>query len=340
MKVTMRDIAKEAGVSPATVSNVFNGKNKISEKTRDLVLSIARRRGYAAALDTSSGNRALRFIIFKRHGKVIMDTPFFSELIGSIENTCRAHQYELLISYMDAKDPNLHDQIADVLKNGNCPILLLATEMSDENMRLFANCKVPLLVLDSLFLWDKHNAVVINNREAGYLAAEHLIAYGHRHLGLITSSFPFNNMSDRRDGFVSGLAKHGQSLREEDIFYVEPTMEGAARDMLALLDAREKPLPTAFFASNDIIAVGASRAFKQRGYTLPDDISMIGMDDIPICSVISPQLSSLAVYKSTLGTTAVNRLIEMIERHDSAVLKMALDVDLVPRESVRDVNGT
>ena len=339
MKVTIRDIAREAGVSPATVSNVFNGKNKISEKTRELVLAIAQRRGYAVPAGMSPENRTLRFIIFKRHGKVIMDTPFFSELISSIESACRAHQYELLISYMDAGDPNLRTQIADVLKNGSRGILLLATEMNDENLQLFKNCKMPLLVLDSLFLWDDHNAVIINNREAGYLAAEHLVEHGHRSFGLITSSFPFNNMTDRRDGYAAGLAKHGFTLREEDVFYVEPTMEGAARDMLALLERRAQPLPTAMFASNDIIAVGASRALKQRGFALPDDVSIIGMDDLPICCVTSPQLSTLAVHKRQLGTAAVNRLIEMIECRDSAVYKIALDVQLVQRESVKELRA-
>ena len=270
MKVTIRDIAREAGVSPATVSNVFNGKNKISDKTRELVLSIARERGYAGVAGMSPDKRTLRFIIFKRHGKVIMDTPFFSELISSIETACRAHQYELLVTYMDASDPNVRSQAADVVKNGNQGILLLATEMNDENLRMFKidiriDCKLPLLVLDSLFLWDDHNAVVINNREAGYLAAEHFIACGHRSFALVTSSFPFNNMGDRRDGFTACLKKHGYALREEDIFFVEPTMEGAAHDMLALLDKRTAPLPTALFASNDIMAVGVSRALKQRG---------------------------------------------------------------------------
>lgn len=335
MKVTIRDIAREAGVSPATVSNVFNGKNKISQKTRDLVLSIARERGYAVPTGISPENRSLRFIIFKRHGKVIMDTPFFSELIGSIETTCRSHQYELLITYMDGNDPNMPNQVAEILKNGNRGILLLATEMTDDQMRLFQNCKVPLLVLDSLFLWDAHNAVIINNREAGFLAAEHFIDCGHRRFGLITSSFAFRNMEDRRDGYIAGLARHGYKLDERDILYVEPTMEGAAHDMLALLDERTRPLPTAVFASNDIIAVGVSRALKERGYVLPDDVSIIGMDDVPVCSVISPQLTTLAVNRSLLGATAVNRLLEMIEHRDTAILKIVLDVNLVPRESVR-----
>ena len=337
MKVTIRDIAREAGVSPATVSNVFNGKNKISDRTREHVLAIARHRGYAVPTGISSENRSLRFIIFKRHGTVIMDTPFFSELIGSSETTGRSHQYELVITYMDANGPNLANQVSDILKNSSRGILLLATEMTDGQMRLFQNCKVPLLVLDSLFLWDAHNAVVINNREAGYLAAEYLIDCGHRRFGLVTSSFAFNNMTDRRDGYIAGLARHGYKLDERDILYVEPTMEGAAHDMLALLEERTRPLPTAFFTSNDIIAVGVSRALKQRGYVLPDDVSIIGMDDLPICSVISPQLTTLAVNRSRLGATAVNRLIAMIEHHDSAALKIALDVDLVPRESVRHI---
>ena len=246
MKVTIRDIArKRAFLRQPTVSNVFNGKNKISQKTRDLVLSIARERGYAVPTGISPENRSLRFIIFKRHGKVIMDTPFFSELIGSIETTCRSHQYELLITYMDGNDPNMPNQVAEILKNGNRGILLLATEMTDDQMRLFQNCKVPLLVLDSLFLWDAHNAVIINNREAGFLAAEHFIDCGHRRFGLITSSFAFKNMEDRRDGYIAGLARHGYKLDERDILYVEPTMEGAAHDMLALLDERYRAEPLA-----------------------------------------------------------------------------------------------
>ena len=335
MKVTIRDIAKEAGVSPATVSNAFHGKNKISEKTRAHVLEVARRRGYALPTEHEAGSRALRFIIFRRHGKVVMDTPFFSELIGSIESACHAHRCELVITYMDASDPNLRTRISDIYRAGDQGILLLGTEMRDEDLRMFQDCRVPLLVLDSLFLWDSHNAVCINNRQAGCLAAEHLYACGHRHIGLVTSSFPFNNMTDRSDGFCAALRKHGCELRGEDVFCVEPTMEGAAHDMLKLLEARAQPLPTALFASNDIIAVGVSRALKQRGYALPQDVSIVGMDDLPICRVVSPALSTLAVNKTLLGATAVERLMDMIERRDPSTLKIGVDVELVQRESVR-----
>jgi LacI family transcriptional regulator len=174
----------------------------------------------------------------------------------------------------------------------------------------------------------------MNNFEAGYIATKHLLDKGHDRIGLIISSIGFNNMRDRELGYQAALAERGIVASGLNRFPVEPTMDGAARDMQALLETRLRDLPTAFFAANDIMAVGASRAMKTLGMRLPQDASIIGMDDVPVCQVVNPTLSTISVPKGVIGATAVRRLIQMIEEPDLACLKTQVGVDLVVRESV------
>jgi LacI family transcriptional regulator len=339
-KPTIGDIAKAAGVSTATVSNVLTGKRQVQSAAGQRVIAIAEEMGYRRP-SARKLRRAIRLVIVKVHGLVIMDTPFFSELIAGIEQECQRNQYELLVTYINLYEgddsPTRIDSIAG---DDSTALLLLGTEMDITTLYPFLKVRVPMVVLDSLFHHQNVNTVVMNNFEAGYIATKHLLDFGHDRIGLIISSIAFNNMRDRRLGYQAALAERGIAPSDLDRFLVEPTMDGAARDMQALLEARSAGLPTAFFAANDIMAVGASRAMKTLGFRLPQDASVIGMDDVPLCQVVNPMLSTISVPKGAIGATAVRRLIQMIEEPDQACLKTQVGVELVVRESViarRDV---
>lgn len=330
MKVTVRDIARAAGVSPATVSNAFSGNNRISEATRLKVLEIARQMGYRD-MSFARLNRAIHFVIFRRHGRVVIDSPFFSELISGIESACRRHGCELSISYVYSGDRR---QMAELMRETARPMLLLATEMSSEDIRAFLQVKAPLMVLDSQFMDIGFSMVHIDNVKAGYLAGERFISRGHASFGMLTSSIPFNNVRDRRMGFELALREHGFSLEPENVFPIDPTVEGAYSDMCALLDKRRGKMPTALFAFNDLVAAGAIRAMKRCGLRIPEDVSVIGMDNLPAACMLNPALTSVHVPKYDMGCVAVEQLMRIADDPARPMTNVAVDVTLIDRDSV------
>ena len=335
MKYTLRDIAKRANVSPATVSNALNGRAGVSKAVQENILSIAREMGYQLNRETAKASRHVRLIIFRSHGMVVMDTQFFSELIESIQLECHRVGLELLISHISSRmDSDYADQISAFRSEECAGIILLGTEMSEEELSHFSAFRSPMVVLDNLFRLKNVHSVVMNNWQAGYLAADALYAAGHRDIQHITSSIGFNNMTDRRLGLADGLKEHGLRLEDDQIWPVRPTMNGAYEDMKALIAERKK-LPEAFFAANDIMAIGCMRAIKEAGYSVPEDVSIIGMDDTSICLACTPQLSTVHVFRRELGQTAIRTLLSLSEENVPCCIKTQVSVQLVLRDSIQ-----
>jgi len=335
--VTIRDIATAANVSVSTVSNVLSGKRQVKSNSGKHVLEVAKELGYKKNTNKEV-EKVIRFVLYKKYGRIVVDTAFFSELTSSIAKTCRRFGYALLITVIDLSLPNSKEHLHQIFSDNQTPLLLLATEMDDSDIKPFLKLNVPLLVLDSLFPSLPVNTVHIDNYMAGYLATSYLIKKGHHHIGIILSSLPFNNMSDRQQGFEAALCNANLSCRKEDIIYLDPTVEDSKKDMDLFLQNRshQLPLPSAFFAANDILAMGASQSLKSHGYLLPTDISIIGMDNMPFCLITDPPLTTLQVSRELLGAAAVERLIDIINSHDDSVIKTAIGSTLIERSSVID----
>lgn len=341
MKVRIQDIAERAGVSSATVSNALNGKGGVSEQRLKQILSIAREMGYAYERSALVQREYIRLVIFKRHGLVVMDTQFFAEMLEGMTREARQNGFELLMTHINMeKDQDYLEQIQEICAEDCAGIILLATEMFREDVRLFLHTKSPLLVLDSLFRHDDLNCVVMNNYEAGFMAAQRLIAMGHTRIEHITASVRFNNMRYRRKGFEAAMTEAQLPLPAGFLWQVTPTVEGAYRDMLTLLARRKDPLPTAFFIANDVMAVGCVRALKESGIQVPHDVSVIGMDDLDICQASNPPLSTIRVYRGDISRIAIQRLMMMMQPNaPRSTLKIEVSVRLMDRQSIRDMNG-
>lgn len=339
MKLTLRDIAKRANVSPATVSNALNGRAGVSKAVQQQIWTIANEMGYQFGRENRKASRHVRLIIYKSHGLVVMDTPFFAELTESIQTECHQEGLELLISHVNPReDKDYMAQIRNFCAEECAGIILLGTEMSTEELMLFHDLRSPMVVLDNICRYQKVHAVVMNNVEAGCLAARTLCDAGHRDIGHITSSTAFSNMTDRTRGFCEGLAAYGLSLPQEQIWAVRPTISGAYEDMKALL-AQGRRLPTAFFAGNDIMAVGCMRALAEAGCRIPEDVSVIGMDDTSICEACTPPLSTVHVYKRDLGVMAIRTLLSLTDESIRSTVKVEVGVSVHLRDSIRDIRG-
>ncbi len=335
MKVRVRDIAKQAGVSPATVSNALNGKPGVSKENSRAIVRIASEMGYAIPRqEDSPEKRHVRLVVFKRHGLVVMDTQFFAELIESIERACHAETLDLIITHIHImQDKDYVSRIRTICTEDCAGILVLGTEMYPEDLALFAHHQAPLIVLDNLFRREPVHSVVMNNYNAGFIATDALYEAGHRRIGHITSTVDFNNMRYRRKGYEAAMTRHGLATTDESYWCVTPTMEGAYHDMLDLLHKKQE-LPTAFFACNDIMAVGCMRAMKENGVRIPEDVSIIGMDDMSLCLFATPQLSTIRVFRQEMGTVAVRTLLHVIGDMNTSQIKTELSVELVMRDSV------
>lgn len=331
----IRDIAQHSGVSISTVSLVLNGKPGISEATRRRVLETAAELGYQ---DYSPRGKAkgkpssLQFILYKKHGQVVSDTPFFSNVLEGAEAEVRRLGFQLLITYIDESE-GVEQQLQKVIDSSCAGMILLATEMSRADLEPFARTGIPMVVLDSYFEEITEDSVVINNMQGAFTATLYLCQKGHTHVGYLKSKVPINNFLERKDGFKKALKACKVPYNPEYIFRLGTTIESAYADMKAVLAASPK-LPTAFFADNDIIAIGALRALKEAGYRIPQDISVIGFDDIPTCELMDPPLSSIRVPKHAIGQLAVTRLVGLLE-HDTGVrLKVEVRTELAERGSV------
>lgn len=338
-KPTIKLIASEAGVSLATVSNALNGKPGVNQETSKQVFAIAKKLGYFEHNSKSNNSmrlkeiRAIRVIKFRRHGLVVQDTPFFSELLNSIETESNIQGFELLFAQIYGKLPEDRRRMIQLLEDKNVANIILATEMCKEDLELIESAEAPFLLLDSYFRGSGINSVTINNYEAGYMAASHLIEKGHQQIGMINSSTGFNNMYYRWLGYKDALTHADLPIRKEWEVQVEPTIKGSYRDMLQWLSLNST-LPTAFFAANDMMAVGAVRALQERGLQVPDDVSIISMDNTPVCQAVNPSLSTIHVYKQELGSTAVRELLSIVQNSETCHRLVEVGVRLIERSSV------
>jgi len=334
MKTIMLDLAKLAGVSPGTVSNALNNRKGVSLETRERIIKIAEEMGYYRSVSKEDA-KAIRFIIFKKHGYVVGDTPFFSALIEGIERECRAEGYEMLISHVIYKEDN-DDEIQEIINQKQVAgILLLATEMEEEDLIPFRNINVPIILLDNYFKEVSFDYVLMNNIKGAYQIVQYLIENGHVEIGCLGSSKDINNFRYRHEGFKGALIDANLSINCEYELLLEPTLEGAYRDMKEILAGKAFRLPTAYFAVNDIIALGAIRAMKENGISIPKQVSVVGFDDMPFCEISSPRLTTVRVHKQYIGKTAIRRLIQKIAEQDEIKVKIEIDTDIVVRESVR-----
>lgn len=334
MEISAKELAKLINVSPATVSMVFNNKPGISDATKELVLNAAAQYGYTPKLPAAptTGPRVIQLINYKKHGKVAANTPFFSQLTEGITQECTRQNCVLHVSYF-YENIDMSAQLS-ALKEVDCiGILLLATEMCKEDFKKFKNFTVPIVVLDCYYDELNYDCVLINNIQGAYIATNYLIKRGHKKIGYLRSSIEISNFAERENGYYKALRSHNISTSHPYVHTISPTAEEGYQDMMDILEGNPE-LADAYFADNDIIAAAAMKAFRENGIHMPEEISIIGFDDLPLCYMIVPSLSTMKVRKKELGATAIRRLMNRIADNNMECLKISMATKLIKRDSV------
>jgi len=337
MSITGKELSKLLNISPAAISMALNNKPGVSTATKYRIIEAATKYGYDFTnVEQKQHNNNLygtiQFIIYKKSGAIITDTPFFSQLSEGISEACQIQQYNLNISYIWNND-NIKATLNE-FNNYNCSgIILLATEMSQHDLEPFLISKLPIIVLDSYYDTLDCNFVTINNHKGAFQATNYLIRRCNSQPGYLHSSYSIANFQARANGFFDAIKYNGLSTSRSIIHKLTPSIEGAYADMSELLTQKET-LASCYFADNDLIACGAIKALKEHGYNIPKDISIIGFDNLPLCTYIDPTLTTLQVSVKHMGQTSISRLIQIINDKSTEILKIEVTPKLIIRNSV------
>lgn len=345
MTVTARDVARKAGVSPATVSLVFRNKPGVGIDTRERVMSAAQELGYSytSAPNPNNKTETLQFVIYKGNGRVVGDTPFFEGLARGITNEAYRYGYHHMVTTYFYANQDADEQIKAIRTTRSTGIILLATEMKAGEVKQFMRLGVPIVLLDSWFPTVTLDAVIIDNQRAIWNATEYLANRGHRRIGYLQANSEIRNFIERHDGYAQYMRARVDSSFDPRSLTVRvgTTDTEAYNGMCAWLAARADlhdrgTMPTAFVADNDWVAAGCMRALQEAGWRVPEDVSIIGIDDLPICTQVTPHLTTMAVPKEHMGAVATRRLIGLIRERYDDTLRIATLPKIVQRASVAD----
>jgi LacI family transcriptional regulator len=329
-RATIRDIASAAGVSIATVSRVLNGRPDVSAETRESVLRVVREEGFTT-------NRSARALSGGRTGLVGVTLPmvhveYFSRILWGASEALYERDMRTVLC------PTMHEQdreasLLDRLLRGTTDgALLLLTKESNADLKALRRQGYPFVVLDPRRPLDEGIPAVSAAHWAGAKAAtEHLLLLGHRRIAAITGAHGWVATVDRLDGYQAALAAAGVLPAPELIAKGNFTPESGRAGASTLLDLPEPP--TAIFAFNDEMAVGALRAAQERGVRVPEDLSIVGFDDLEKAQIVTPALTTVRQPLAEMGRMAVSLLTRLLERQRVEALRVELETKLVVRDS-------
>jgi LacI family transcriptional regulator len=241
---------------------------------------------------------------------------------------------ELIMYNLDRRDPDFEERLKALQTDQSAAVILLGTELLDADIDLIQGLQSVFVVIDYWKEDTYFDAVLINNADSARMATNYLIRKGHKKIGYLSGDFRIKPFRSRHAGFHTAMGKAGLPVKREYLLEVTPTMDGAYQDMRRYLQSKPQ-LPTAFIADNDIIALGAMKAFSEYGLQIPQDISIIGFDDLSFSSISNPPLTTLRVPKQEIGRVAVRRIRDKLLDAEDTHLKIQVCTEFIERDSVR-----
>ncbi|PZT54768.1 LacI family DNA-binding transcriptional regulator [Paenibacillus silvae] len=333
MKATIYDIAREAGVSIATVSQVINGKGKISEKRRAEIMEIMERLHYQPSAIAAALTGKQTYTL----GLLVPDisNPYFAELARAVEDRSRQLGYSVVICSTDNKDERV-ERYLNLLQQKRVDGMMIGTGIDNaEILSPLLQQSMPVALIARHMPALSVHTVTIDDRLGGSLAAQHLLELGHTRLAVLSEPSKVSSSQERVRGFREALNKAGHLLEPIQIRESAADLASAKQEALRLLG--EQNYPTGLFCCNDIQAIGALQAAKELGLRVPHDVSIIGFDNTILASVTNPPLTTVAQPIEDLGRHAVDLLIAELkgglQDEQTAAQKIVLKPELVVRDS-------
>ncbi len=345
MRPTLRDVARAAGVSLGTASQALSSKPGVSPETRARVLEVAAEMGYQQQVRIAtpvSKNLATVGLLMKRDtAEPLPINPFYSYVLAGAERECQRQGLNLMYAHLEVDEVNRALNWPPMLNERQIDGLLVVGAFLEETICDISQQTSPqnsqmIVLVDSYAPDQMFDSIVTDNINGAYKAVSYLIENGHKNIGLIGSSpEAYPSVRERRKGYTRALKHHDLP----ETLYIEDgllTRESGYTTTLALL--RRAPEVTAIFACNDNVAVGVMSAVNEMELRIPDDISLVGFDNIDLAQEVTPPLTTVHVDKTLMGVLAVRHLRDRADHPDRATLTISLSTQLMMRESVRTLS--
>lgn len=335
--VTIKDVAREANVSVATISYVLNGKENISEETKNRVYAAMEKLNYIPNLSArglvKNTSKLIGVVIPQTEpgSKLMFSNTFYSEIMSSIEYHARLRGYHVLISGTDA-----NESYFTLAKQRNLDGIIIIGAYPDGFYNEVKKTQIPIVLVDSYFKDHYFHSIGINDQYGGYLATKYLLDMGHRDIAIFTGAIKEGGVVKKRyDGYLDALREYGIEPDPKKVFEGYMNYESGLINAQKLIDKGTKV--TAVFCMADILAIGAINGFMKKGVKVPDDISIIGFDNLAIAEYIMPGLTTIQQNISAKGEEAVNMLFNSMNGDFQTKQEKILPISIVERESVRRI---
>lgn len=328
---TIYDVAKKSGYSITTVSKVLNNYPNVSNKAKEKVMSAVEELGYipyssARTLATKKSN--MIGVVFSEAMDVGITHPFFSEVIEAFKKQVELHHYDLL--FVSRNIDSHQDYHTHLRHRGVDGVVVFNLHSEDQELKTFNDSSLPAVFIDTYI--ENANLVYSDNQLGCSLAIDYLYDLGHRKIAHITGSPSTFTGAERIKGFNKAIEEKGLNIPDE--YHVSGgffSYEGGSSAMLKLLSLQDRP--TAIFVSGDEMAMGAIAVAKEMGVRIPEDISIIGFDDIALAKYVEPALTTIGQDKDRIGRQAATLLLNEIEGIKRANRANIIPVRLIKRES-------
>ena len=328
--VTIMDVARASGVSLATVSRVLSGYEFVRESTRDRVLEAVEHLGYVANLQARS--------LAGGHSQIIgllvpnLDNGYVGTIMRGIDQELERANYDLIL-YTSHRHPSNESSYVSAIANGLTEgLLLVAPLVPTAYLDVLRQQNFPYVLIDQVDTTDNSTVVEATNWQGAYEATRYLVQLGHMRIAFITGLRAVRSAVDRLHGYQAALTDSNIPVIEEFIIEGDYQQQTGYETTKRLLQS-VNPLPTAIFVSNDLTAFGAIEAARECGLSIPDDISIIGFDDIPQTSLVYPKLTTVRQPLEQMGKVAVKMLLERIEDRSLPPQRVVLATQLIIRDS-------
>lgn len=327
--VTIKQVAELAGVSTATISRVLSGRGYVSPEMRQRVLDAVAELNY----QPDRAARNLRRRVSQIIGIVISDiqNPFFTSVIRGIESVIEEDNFVLLLSNSD-EDPHRERIQLNTLEAERVSGIIISPCRSDSDvLRKLVSERMPVVVIDRAITRLKVDTVTVHNVEAACDAVQHLVSLGHRRIALIGGPERVSTGAERRQGFIQGMRAAGIPVPGEYLQIGDFRQESGYLAMKRLLDLPQPP--SAVLVGNNLMTLGALQAINEECMAIPDEITVVGFDDMSWATSLQPPLTVIAQPTFEMGVTAARLLLERIENPDLPTRHVILDTSLIVRKS-------
>ncbi|EAS64848.1 HTH-type transcriptional repressor PurR [Photobacterium angustum] len=332
---TIKDVARMAGVSTTTVSHVINKTRFVAEATQQKVLAAVDELNYAP----SAVARSLKCNTTRTIGMLVTKStnPFFAEVVHGVEEYCYNSGYTLILCNTEGNLEKQRDYLRMLSEKRVDGLLVMCSDLDQMLLDLLERKNdLPMVIMD----WgpeSPHTDNILDNAEnGGYIATKHFIENGHKKIGCLSGQADKSTCQERLKGFRKAMAEADLTVNEDWLldgdFECESAVE-AAQKFIAMEDR-----PTAIFCFNDIMAMALISTFEQAGLRVPDDISIIGYDNIDLAPYFAPPLTTIHQPKRRLGKKAIEILLERVKDKNHERQTFEMTPKLVERKSVKDLN--